>query len=243
MKKVLCVDVGNTAIKAAIVSGGEVDALYWLSKENLQTELEKLLQDHKISAGIGCSVGRLEGKDEALFSKIPDFLFIHAQTPLPIKVDYTSKETLGMDRVAGVVGARAVFAEGPLLVIDCGTCITYDFLSKDDIYKGGAISPGVSMRFKALNTQTARLPLVSPVGAPALIGNSTENSIRSGVMNGILHEMDGMIGALSAQYGGLKALLTGGDAHYFEKELENTIFAAPNLVLSGLYHILIHQTP
>jgi type III pantothenate kinase len=123
-------------------------------------------------------------------------------------------------------------------VIDAGTCITYDFLDSDGIYHGGAISPGLRMRFQAVHTFTSRLPLVDTPAEALLIGDTTEKSIQSGVVNGIVAEAKGIIQQYERQFEGLTVILCGGDGGFFENKLKGSIFAVPELVLSGLNSIL-----
>jgi type III pantothenate kinase len=161
--------------------------------------------------------------------------------PLPVKSLYETPETLGMDRVAAVCGARQLFPDQHSLVIDAGTCVTYDFIDKSANYYGGSISPGLQMRFKAVHTFTAKLPLVSAKADVGLIGKSTESCIQSGVINGLLAEMEGIITRYKKDFPDLNVILCGGDAGFFENQMKARIFASPQLVLVGLNSILIHN--
>jgi type III pantothenate kinase len=160
--------------------------------------------------------------------------------PLPITIQYDTPHTLGVDRIAGACGAKQLFPDVHTLVIDAGTCVTYDFTDSQGIYYGGGISPGLRMRFEALHTFTAKLPLVEPGQAP-LIGTNTETSIQSGVVNGMLAEMDGIIRQYQEKYPLLQVILCGGDGSFFENRLKASIFASPDLVLIGLNSVLIHN--
>jgi type III pantothenate kinase len=166
---------------------------------------------------------------------------LKSNTPLPLKIQYATPLTLGVDRIADACGAFQLFPNQNNLIIDLGTCINYEFMDSDNNYWGGAISPGVNMRFKSMNTFTAQLPLVEAIGYPELIGNSTISCLQSGVMNGILEEMKGIISRLKSKYPELRVILTGGDYRFFENQLKDSIFAAPELVLVGLNRILIHN--
>ncbi len=159
-------------------------------------------------------------------------------TPLPVKSMYKTKETLGNDRIAGVTGANALFPSTNVLVIDAGTAITYDLITRDSVYRGGNITPGLSMRFKALHTYTGKLPLAEKTEHYPLIGEDTISAIVAGVTGGILMEIEGHINALKKVYTDLKAIITGGDAEFFDKKLKNTIFVVPNLISIGLNTIL-----
>jgi type III pantothenate kinase len=158
--------------------------------------------------------------------------------PLPITNRYGTPETLGVDRLAGVCGAREIFPMQHCLVIDAGTCITYDFIDKEGNFLGGGISPGLSMRLKAVHNFTAKLPLVSAKADVPLIGNSTESCIQSGVVNGVLEEIEGIIRQYQQKFEGLRVILCGGDSRFFENQLKASIFASPELVLVGLNSIL-----
>ena len=161
---------------------------------------------------------------------------------LPVKVLYKTPETLGNDRLANVCGARIQYPDANVLVIDMGTCIKYDFISADGFYHGGGISPGLTMRYKALTRFTSQLPYFKPVEEfPVLIGQSTEGSMRSGVENGILEEVKGIISQYQELFDQTLIMLTGGDCAKFADKLKSPIFVAPNLTLSGLKVILDHN--
>jgi type III pantothenate kinase len=151
---------------------------------------------------------------------------------------YNTPETLGKDRLAGVVGAMQLMPASDILVIDAGTALTYDIVTSSGEYLGGAISPGITMRYKALHTFTNRLPLLDYNDDAQLIGYDTSSCIHSGVLNGAAAEMEGIIQQYRQIYPGLRIILTGGDQNYFDKRLKIKTFAAPNLVLEGLNLIL-----
>ncbi|MGL4492132.1 MAG: type III pantothenate kinase, partial [Tannerellaceae bacterium] len=151
---------------------------------------------------------------------------------------YKTPNTLGRDRLAAVVGAHSIKPGHNLLVIDAGTAITYEFLNAEGCYMGGNISPGMKTRFKALNYYTQKLPLLNEDGDTPDLGDSTETAIRSGVVNGVVFEIDGYINSLRSKYSDLFVFLTGGHSFYFERRLKNSIFADINLVLIGLNTIL-----
>jgi type III pantothenate kinase len=175
---------------------------------------------------------------QELVSKHIPLIILNAETPLPIKLNYLTPKTLGADRIAAVVGAHSLHPQKNILVIETGTCITYDFIDADGIYQGGGISPGIHLRFSALHNFTEKLPLVTAIGDAALIGKSTESSIQSGVINGIIAELQGIISSYESNYENLTVILSGGDLEYFDKNLKNNIFAVPNIVLTGLNIIL-----
>jgi len=163
-------------------------------------------------------------------------------TPIPLINRYRTPDTLGYDRIAAAVGAYTIFPGKNVLVIDAGTAITYDLVTGRGEYLGGNISPGMAIRFKSLNKYTNRLPLLEPsIEEPPLLGSSTKEAIQSGIINGILFELDGFIGGVSRLHPKLKVVLTGGDAKYFEGKLKSSIFVHLNLNLIGLNRILEHN--
>jgi type III pantothenate kinase len=163
-------------------------------------------------------------------------------TPIPLENKYLTPDTLGYDRIAAAVGAYTICPGKNVLVIDAGTAITYDIVTAKGEFLGGNISQGVEIRFKSLNKYTSRLPhLERPKETPPLVGNSTQEAIQSGIVNGLLFEMDGFIDAISKEYPKLQVVLTGGDANYFVGKLKNSIFVDPNLNLIGLNRILEHN--
>ena len=157
---------------------------------------------------------------------------------MPLNNQYQSPETLGLDRLAGAAGIWYRYPGAGGLVIDMGSCITYDYVDAKGNYLGGAISPGVAMRFKAMHTFTAALPLVEGNEESEILGDTTVRSMRSGVINGVCAEIEGMIGRYRDRYGAFKAVLCGGDAKFFASKVKPTIFADQYLILYGLYRIL-----
>jgi type III pantothenate kinase len=180
--------------------------------------------------------------DPALLDWLKDsfhhFLEINKQTPVPIRNNYRTPGTLGMDRLAAAVGARELFPDRDLLVIDAGTAITLDLIEANGTFSGGNISPGLRSRFRALHEFTQKLPLIEESDQWPLIGQSTEEAIRAGVINGIIFELDGMIDQLKKKYPNIQPVLTGGDAGFFERRLKNPIFVKFEITLIGLNRIL-----
>jgi type III pantothenate kinase len=163
-------------------------------------------------------------------------------TPIPLRNNYLTPDTLGFDRIAAAVGAYTICPGKNVLVIDAGTAITYDIVTAKGEFMGGNISQGLEIRFKSLNKYTNRLPLLErPEKTPPLLGSSTREAIQSGIVNGLLFEMDGFIDAIGKEYPKLQVVLTGGDAKYFVGKLKNSIFVDPNLNLIGLNRILEHN--
>lgn len=180
--------------------------------------------------------------DDAILAKFQHqfqtVIQLTADTPLPIENRYATPLTLGKDRLAAVVGAYALHGDEACLVIDAGTCITYDILAPGGKFIGGNISPGVELRLKAMHHFTQRLPLPESRIVDSEWGNSTEKALVNGAILGVIFEMDGFIGRAKEEYGSLNTILTGGDANIFGKTLKNEIFANSNLVLIGLNKIL-----
>jgi type III pantothenate kinase len=230
----LVIDVGNTKAKAATYSGNECQGkMLFNSVEELYSLKEQTFENILVSS--------VASKAEKILSTLKTSgkkLELNNELPLPIKIQYATPKTLGVDRIAAACGAIELFPRQNTLVIDAGTCINYEFVDEQANYHGGAISPGIEMRFKAMHTFTARLPLVSLNKEVDLIGNSTESCLQSGVMNGIMGEVEGMIALYKEKYPELMVVLCGGDAPLFENRLKPTIFAAPDLVLMGLNRIL-----
>ncbi len=241
----LIIDYGNTLVKVALF---QEDSLHTLKSFQSLTvdQLKEFLEDAgntsknatQINNAIVSSVIDYPGEIKSWLTNKYNFVELNSLTPIPIKIRYKTPQTLGNDRIALAVAGSQFYPENDVLIIDAGTCITFDFVSKNSEYYGGSISPGIQMRFKALNTFTDKLPLVNPVDNPELIGNSTTNSIISGVMCGIYSEIDGIIDRYKKKFPDVKTILTGGDIIYFDKMLKNNIFANSNFVLKGLNMIL-----
>lgn len=240
----LIVDRGNSFTKIALFGEGELIDLKVISSA-VADEMNSLLNGYAtefkpgvIDHGIFSSVVKDNNEIVASLRSRMNLMVMSEDTPLPVMNRYESPETLGNDRIAAAVGATFLHPGSNVLTIDAGTCITFDMTTSDRAYLGGGISPGIHMRFKALHTFTSKLPLVSLEGDAGLIGSNTLNSIRSGVLNGVIAEVDGIIDRYRERFPDLQVLLTGGDANYFDKKLKNNIFAVPNLVLLGLKDIL-----
>lgn len=176
-----------------------------------------------------------------LSEEFDQFIELDHQTGLPIENLYETPETLGKDRIAAAVGANELFPDQNLLVIDAGTAITYDLVSEKNQFIGGNISPGLEMRFKALNHYTGKLPLVNYSVDFEPIGKNTNDAIRAGVQNGILYEMEQNIDFFNKNYRNLYIIMTGGDSTFFDKKLNYSIFVHFNLTLIGLNRILEHN--
>ena len=235
--KNIAIDLGNSRIKVGVFESSSLIKTFLYDHLEELFPLIKTPHENLIISSVKGDTGSILKTSIATNKKIE----LRTNTSLPIKIQYATPNTLGVDRIAAACGANQLFPNEDNLVIDLGTCINYEFIDRDNNYWGGLISPGVNIRFKSMNTFTVQLPLVEAIGNPELIGNSTTSCLQSGVMNGILEEMKGIISRLKAKYPELRVILTGGDYQFFENQLKDSIFAAPELVLFGLNRILIHN--
>lgn len=235
----LVIDIGNTLIKYAVFENSTM-LLDQSSESGLFLSKVKELFERfpKIDHAIISSVGGLEHKERDVVSLFCKVHVLSKESKVPFKNSYATPHTLGMDRVALATAAFYKNPRGNTLVIDAGTCITYDMINDAGEYVGGAISPGILMRYKAMNTQTAALPMLQPEEILDFIGNSTETSMHSGVINGVSQEIDGVINQYRTRFQDLTVILTGGDFHFFAKRLKNTIFANSKFLLEGLNYLL-----
>lgn len=231
---ILLADIGNTRIKTACVERGQLQHQFSIAV-NRSADLPDLLK--ACPPAVRCWIAAVRDVPKAFYQALPTscvMAHLTAQTPLPFRISYDSPETLGSDRIAAVAAAYGRFPKTNVLVIDMGSCITYDLLTAEGVYKGGGISPGIHMRFKAMHHFTGKLPLAEPVRSVQLTGNNTQKSIQSGVMNGVQAEIDGIISQYEDVYEKLTVILGGGDNIYFDKQFKNNIFAVSNLVIEGL---------
>ncbi len=236
----LIIDQGNTNVKIAYFKGTEMVKNSSYESNGHHFVSPSIFNSYHIDH---CIVSSVQNGAERLVNYVKQYtknvVFFTSETPVPIKNDYTSASTLGSDRLAASVGANYLFPDKNVLIIDAGTCIKYNFVSDKNEFMGGGISPGLQMRFKALNDYTSRLPLISlEADYDLLIGNNTNNSILSGIVLGTLTEVEGIIEQYKLLYNNLTVVLTGGDINFFEKRLKKSIFADPNLILNGLNIIL-----
>ena len=237
----IVIDQGNTSAKVALFYEYKLFTSF-IFKPLTVDKLQRLQNKFSPSYGMLCSVTEINPEvTEFLKSSLLKFYVFDQTLKLPIRINYKTPQTLGKDRIAAIVGAWRNHKHKDILVIDSGTAITYDFLDASGIYLGGNISPGMTIRFKALNKYTKCLPLIDEQGDLPKFGYDTETAIRSGVVGGIIKEMDAYIDEYKKQYPGLLVFLTGGHSFYFETKLKNLTFADGNLVLSGLNEILNYQ--
>ncbi|RFN58790.1 type III pantothenate kinase [Marixanthomonas ophiurae] len=238
----LIIDVGNTLIKLAVFKNGELQIKKTTIKGDFFETLSEIKNKYsQIEKCIISSVGKISEAHLTKLKNIYSVLVLSHSTSIPFNNEYATPGTLGVDRIALISAAAVEYPNKNVLVIDAGTCITYDFLSEDNNYKGGAISPGLQMRYKAMHTFTEKLPLLEAEPIGKYIGSSTIGSLHSGAINGICYEIDGFIAAYATDFKNLTVILTGGDAHFLRDRLKNDIFATSNFLLQGLNHILEHN--
>ena len=234
----LALDIGNTLQKIAVFNNDE--CVYCQSFPLItETTLVSVFHQFPIQKSIVSSVANLDAQVVNFLSTNTQQVHYSHKTKLPIVILYKSTDTLGLDRIANAVGAATLFPEQNVLAIQVGTCLVFDFVNEQREYLGGSISPGIQMRFEALHKKTKNLPyLYKKNSIPDFLGTSTNDSLSSGVINGIRHEIDGFVDDYKAKFCNLAVIITGGDAIYLQKSIKNTIFIAPNLVLQGLNEII-----
>ncbi|UXP33284.1 type III pantothenate kinase [Reichenbachiella agarivorans] len=230
----VAIDIGNTRIKIGVFIE---DVLSTTLQANTLHEVQTMLNEIRPERVITCSVSTPVSEQRSYLSDY-NVLYLTPDTPVPVHNRYESKMTLGLDRLAAVVGAESLGFEQDVLVIDVGTCITYDLLDRQKNYHGGSISPGIELRFKSMNDYTKNLPLITDYQEANLVGKSTREALISGVICGIAAEIQGMIGLFRGSWPDLKVIMCGGGANRFESKLKESIFASPELVLVGLKRIL-----
>lgn len=239
----LIIDVGNTNVKMAIYEKSSLLRLLRCNVDEVNVAFLELRKRYKnINKAIISSVGKLNETHFSFLNDIDVCVYLNHKTKLPFKNCYKTPKTLGVDRIALVCASVEQFSKSNVLIVDAGTCITYDFINTNNEYLGGAISPGINTRYKSLNNLTANLPLLKPKSPENIIGNSTNNAIHSGVIFGVLNEIDGTIQAYKKKYEDLTVILTGGDSKFLSKQLKNSIFANSNFLLEGLNYILEFNT-
>ncbi|WP_111307983.1 type III pantothenate kinase [Confluentibacter sediminis] len=235
----LIIDVGNSFVKLAVFQEGGLVLKKVINPDVLIKHIDILRKEFVcIEKAIIASVGKLKEKDIIYIKKHFLLIELSHKTKMPFINCYETPNTLGVDRMALVSASIQQFPNNNVLIIDAGTCITYDFVTIKNEYLGGAISPGIAMRYKSLNNLTANLPLLEKEVPNNIIGNTTNNSIHSGIIYGVLKEIDGNIQTYKEKYSDLTVILTGGDANFLSKQLKSSIFANSNFLLEGLDYIL-----
>ncbi|CAD5271783.1 MULTISPECIES: type III pantothenate kinase [unclassified Imperialibacter] len=232
------IDIGNTRCKIGFF---ENDSLIKLKTSVAFEAIVGALKGEEVSEVIVSSVGKdVSNLGKELSEKYKVVKLTHL-LPLPIFLDYSSTDTLGTDRIAAVAGAFHLYRGKNCLVIDVGSCITYDIITSDGYYKGGAISPGVEMKLKSMHTFTARLPFIEHPEWVDLPGKDTKTSMINGVLHGTLAEIEGMIERFSGLLPDLQVIMCGGGSNFFESNIKHHIFVRSELVLIGLNSILRHN--
>ena len=231
----ICIDIGNTNAKLGFFNEDVLaEEKHFVTDRGILKILNDSQAEHVLISSVRKGIGRIVERS----TKIANTLVLDYTTPLPIKSLYHTPQTLGVDRIASVTGARFLFKNKNCLVIDMGTCITYDVIDNTGIYHGGGISPGVDMKLKAMHKFTSKLPIVTAKGLPELIGKSTKDCMLSGAIYGTIAELEGIIHQYMQFFDDLVIIFCGGDANFFESKIKGHIFAIPNLVLIGLNQIL-----
>jgi len=231
----LAIDIGNTRVKTGVFDRNElVDAQVYDNADSVS--LQSLIDDYGVTHVIIASTG---AEIESDIVHAPGVLLrFSSMTPIPIENEYKTPETLGQDRIAGMVAAAWMYPGSHVLVIDAGTCITYDFLEGSGKFVGGNIAPGLDMRYSAMHHFTERLPSVERSDSGSLLGNTTQEAMQNGGLMGILMEIAGYMEILRNKYDSITTVLTGGDASFLASHLNSTLTVQPHLILIGLNQIL-----
>lgn len=240
----LCIDWGNTSVKASVFQDERLVGIKAFPGADAEAEIASLINTHKPVKAILASVTNHPASVEDMVKgQVKSYIKLDGNTRLPVMSAYATPETLGADRLALAVGAWAVYPEKNTLIVNAGTCITYNFTQKNKTFRGGAISPGLHMRLKAMHEFTDKLPLVPVEGELILLGYDTATCMRSGAVYGIAAEIDGIVNEYASQYQDFNAILTGGDAAFFAGKLKSKIFADSELLSRGLNLILNYNVP
>ena len=234
----MAIDMGNTRTKVGLFSDYKLESV---AVDPGPAGYRSLVSSNNIEQVIICSVSS-DLETFEVDSGLSQVLKLTSTTPIPIRNSYHTPDTLGMDRLAGAIGGWQLSPGQNCLVIDAGTTITYDIVNHHQEYLGGGISPGIDLRFKALNQHTFKLPrLENQASRPVLVGQDTNGSIQSGVLNGAVAEIEGIIRSYKHKFPNLRVIMCGGDASYLETMLEAPIVLEPHLVLIGLNSILMYH--
>ena len=237
----LVIDIGNNSAKFFLFSGNQI-ILHTRRANDSYGILDEWSREYDIEQAIISSVIDLDSRSMEKFNAL-DFpvIWFGNDTRTPLAIGYRTPHTLGTDRLAAAVGAWSMSPGRDLLIVDAGTAITVDFVDRNGVFQGGNIAPGIKMRLRALHDYTGRLPMVEKEGNIPEIGYDTESAIRSGVIKGICHEIDGYIDEFRKKYGDVLVFLTGGDEKSLTNHIKNRIFADRNLVAKGLNRILLEN--
>lgn len=234
--KTLCLDFGNTRQKCGIFLNDDIIETFVFSESVLE-ELQHIIQTHRPSHSILSSVINHNAEIENLLKKNTNFHLLNYLSQLPITTPVGKPETIGADRLALCSAAADLYNKNHKLVIGLGSCITFNFVNKFNEFLGGSISPGMLMRFKAMNDYTALLPIIKAEHQFPLVGYDTKTNLLSGVLYGLSKELDGIADLYAEKYNNIKLILTGGDAEFFSHHLKNRFQFEPNLLFMGLLAI------
>jgi type III pantothenate kinase len=236
MPKTLCLDFGNTRLKAAVFHEEKILAQHILPNDDFE-EINRIVLTHQPEFSILSSVVNHNQQIEELLRAHTRFHLLSSDSALPFTLSVGKPETMGSDRLAVAAAAVHLYPQQHNLVIVLGSCITYNFINKSAQFLGGSISPGMEMRFRCMHQYTAKLPLVKADWNVPLIGYDTATNLQSGVVLGMAKEIEGIIESYQRRYRNFNVLLTGGDIPFFEPHLKTQIFAIPDLSFKGLYAI------
>ena len=235
----LGIDLGNTLAKFFLFDGEKIILQQKVNHSSFESKIDALIQENSvINAIIYTDVMGMINKSLEKYSQDIKVIPVNSEMHLPFINSYKGESILGSDRIVLVAAASKSYPKSNVLVIDMGTCITFDFIDKQNVYQGGAISPGFVMRYKALNNFTANLPIVEYKTPQNPNGKNTHDCIQSGVYFAILDEIKARIEYYKKNYESLTVILTGGDANKLPKTLKNSIFANSNFIADGLIHLL-----
>ena len=239
---ILTIDVGNTNIKVAVFKQVNLIEKFIFQKNDLKNNFQNILKNYpNCTNAVLSSVGKLDENDILWLKNHFHLLEISQNSNLQFENLYGSPKTLGVDRMVLSAGAVLLYHNQSVLVIDAGTCVTYDFITKEKEYLGGAISPGLRLRYESLHNYTAKLPLLPKKNPEYFIGNNTDESIHSGVVNGLCYEIEGYISEYSVKNEQFTIILTGGDANFLANRLKSTIFADENFLLKSLQQLYTYN--
>jgi type III pantothenate kinase len=233
----LIFDIGNSSTKVAVFDGRK-KVISLRTRIFSCDKLEKMLGKYQLDRAIVSTVRNIPDFVIDLATHgIPHVHLLSFKSNLPFKNEYETPETLGPDRIAAVAGAYLTFPGKKVLIIDAGSAVTYDFLS-GKTYKGGNISPGLSMRFRALHKFTGKLPLIPTTEKYSSPGKNTFEAISAGVINGLIYEINEYIRTFLKKHADIKVILTGGDGGYLKDRLSYKVTYMPDIVIDGLNYIL-----
>jgi type III pantothenate kinase len=232
------IDIGNTRVKLGSFEKGKLVSVSYFEAEPVRNFYQNLTQPSLGNCILSSVTPVPDHVVNYIRGKSRTFVLLSDKTPLPIKNKYKTPDTLGNDRLALAVGARYLYPEKPCLVISAGTCITYNLIDKKGNFLGGAISPGLQMRFRAMHEFTAKLPLISPPEKVNPIGGNTEEAMSAGVIHGIAGEIERFTALAKQQYADICIILSGGDSQYLADKIETEADVVADLALFGLYEIL-----